>query len=162
LSGKAAKAASFYIADYITKMDPKTYETLSLLSRVVSNMPQADDCSASAKAKILLHKCLSQFTRQQQIQSQQGARYIWDKKDSMFSHLTKPMMSSLLLSYVKDLYLPKTAHLVTDDDSEDEEHEPISLRISINCDGSLMTTNQFHDYYFRAPSLQSMNYFDFA
>ncbi|KAL1685484.1 hypothetical protein GGG16DRAFT_66210, partial [Schizophyllum commune] len=31
LSGKAAKAASFYITDYITKMDLKTYEMLSLI-----------------------------------------------------------------------------------------------------------------------------------
>ncbi|KAG2112596.1 uncharacterized protein F5147DRAFT_572212, partial [Suillus discolor] len=31
LSGKGAKAAMFYISDYITKMDLKTYEMLSLL-----------------------------------------------------------------------------------------------------------------------------------
>ena len=34
LSGKAAKAAMFYITDYITKMDIKTYEMLSLMSRL--------------------------------------------------------------------------------------------------------------------------------
>ncbi|KAG2143481.1 uncharacterized protein EDB93DRAFT_1042606, partial [Suillus bovinus] len=31
LSGKSAKAVMFYISDYITKMDTKTYEMLSLL-----------------------------------------------------------------------------------------------------------------------------------
>ncbi|KAG2750131.1 hypothetical protein P692DRAFT_201651083, partial [Suillus brevipes Sb2] len=31
LSGKGAKAAMFYVSDYITKMDVKTYEMLSLL-----------------------------------------------------------------------------------------------------------------------------------
>ncbi|KAG1780883.1 hypothetical protein EV702DRAFT_950844, partial [Suillus placidus] len=31
LSGKGAKGAMFYISDYITKMDVKTYEVLSLL-----------------------------------------------------------------------------------------------------------------------------------
>ncbi|KAI5987250.1 hypothetical protein EDD15DRAFT_2119030, partial [Pisolithus albus] len=31
LSGKSAKAAMFYISDYITKMGAKTYEMLSLL-----------------------------------------------------------------------------------------------------------------------------------
>ncbi|KAF6745862.1 hypothetical protein DFP72DRAFT_823701, partial [Ephemerocybe angulata] len=31
LSGKSAKAAMFYITDYITKMDVKTYEMLSLM-----------------------------------------------------------------------------------------------------------------------------------
>jgi len=68
LSGKAAKAASFYITDYITKMGPTTYQ---MLSKAVSNMPQTDDCSTAAKAKILLYKCLSQFTHQQQVHAQQ-------------------------------------------------------------------------------------------
>ncbi|KAG1808406.1 uncharacterized protein BJ212DRAFT_1236425, partial [Suillus subaureus] len=31
LSGKGTKAAMFYISNYITKMDSKTYEMLSLL-----------------------------------------------------------------------------------------------------------------------------------
>ncbi|KDQ05500.1 hypothetical protein BOTBODRAFT_92493, partial [Botryobasidium botryosum FD-172 SS1] len=35
LSGKAAKAAMFYITDYITKMDLTTYEMISLLSKAV-------------------------------------------------------------------------------------------------------------------------------
>jgi len=107
LSGKAAKAASFYITDYITKMGPKTYETLSLLSKAVSNMPPSDDCSAAAKAKILLHKCLSQFTRQQKIHGQQAARYIRGKGDGMSSHQTKPMMSAILISNVKSIYSPE-------------------------------------------------------
>ena len=55
LSGKAAKASSFYITDYITKMGPKTYEMLSLLSKAASNMPELKDHSATANAKILLY-----------------------------------------------------------------------------------------------------------
>ncbi|KIK38547.1 hypothetical protein CY34DRAFT_38545, partial [Suillus luteus UH-Slu-Lm8-n1] len=35
LSGKSVKATMFYISDYITKMDMKTYEVLSLLSHAV-------------------------------------------------------------------------------------------------------------------------------
>jgi hypothetical protein len=70
LQGKAAKA--FYITDYLTKMGPKTYEMLSLLSKAVCNMPSMDDTEPVAKAKILLYKCLSQFTRQQQIHGQQA------------------------------------------------------------------------------------------
>ena len=162
LSGKAAKAASFYITDYITKMGPKTYEMLSLLSKAVSNMPPIDDCSASAKAKILLHKCLSQFTRQQQIHGQQAARYIRGKGDGMSSHNTRPMMSSILVSNVKSIYVPQNSLYGSDNESEDEECEPISLRIAIDNEGRLMTSNQFHDYYYRALSLQSMNFFDFA
>ena len=50
LSGKAAKAAMFYITDYITKMDVKTYEMLSLLSRVVSAVSSPSDSPAKDKA----------------------------------------------------------------------------------------------------------------
>ncbi|KIK31882.1 hypothetical protein CY34DRAFT_102574, partial [Suillus luteus UH-Slu-Lm8-n1] len=35
LSGRAAKAAMFYITDYITKTEIKTHEMLSLMSRAV-------------------------------------------------------------------------------------------------------------------------------
>ena len=38
LSGKAAKAAMCFITDYITKMDIKTYQMLSLLSRAVASV----------------------------------------------------------------------------------------------------------------------------
>ncbi|KAG2336717.1 hypothetical protein BDR05DRAFT_896356, partial [Suillus weaverae] len=72
LSGKSAKAAMFYISDYITKMDTKTYEMLFLLSHAVARVPMNQPIdSPSARAKAALHKCLSQFTRQQQIHRQQ-------------------------------------------------------------------------------------------
>jgi hypothetical protein len=148
LSGRAAKAASFYITDYITKMGPTTYQMLSLLSKAVSNMPQTDDCSNASKAKILLHKCLSQFTCQQQIHPQQAAHYIRGRGDAMSSHFTKPMMSAILRSHVKSLYSAQTSAQDTNNESDDEEHEPIFLKIAINNEGNLMTTNQFHDYYY--------------
>ena len=148
LSGKAAKASSFYITDYITKMGPKTYEMLSLLSKAVSNMPSTDDCSGATKAKILLHKCLSQFTHQQQIHGQQAVRYICGKQDGMSSHPTKPMMSAILVSHVKSLYLPPKNQVIMNDDSEDEDYEPMHLHVAVDHDGNLMTTNQFHDYYY--------------
>ncbi|KAF9650758.1 hypothetical protein BDM02DRAFT_3092423 [Thelephora ganbajun] len=66
LSGKAAKAAMFYITDYITKGDLKTHEMLSLLSRAVANLSDSPNENESplVRSKRLLHKCLSQFTRQ--------------------------------------------------------------------------------------------------
>ncbi|KAI6042233.1 hypothetical protein EDC04DRAFT_2511987, partial [Pisolithus marmoratus] len=74
LSGKSAKAAMFYISDYITKMGVKMYEMLSLLLHAVSQLP-SESTSTSQSAKTLLHKCLSQFNRQQQIHAQQAACY---------------------------------------------------------------------------------------
>lgn len=67
LSGKSAKAAMFYIMDYITKMDFNTYQILSLLSKAVAQLPNNSENTPLEGACKLLHKCLSQFTQQQQI-----------------------------------------------------------------------------------------------
>lgn len=160
-SGKAAKAAMFYITDYITKMDLKTYEMLSLMSCAISSMPEQATSSPAYQAKMLLHKCLAQFTRQQQIHSQQAARYLRTEGDGMASHRTKPMMSAILVSNVKAIYGGVGLN-VNEDDADNEDSEEISLRVTVDHDGNLMATNQFHDYYYRADSLQAMNFFDFS
>lgn len=67
LSGKSAKAAMFYISDYITKMGVKTYEMLS--ARLPDDVE--DRSTVVQSVKMLLHKCLSQFSKQQQIHAQQ-------------------------------------------------------------------------------------------
>jgi hypothetical protein len=105
LSGRGAKAAMFYISDYITKMDVKTYEVLSLLSRAVARIPPTEPGVALASsAKDLLHKCLSQFNGQQQVHAQQAVRYIQGHGDGISSHETSPMLSSLLICYLKERY----------------------------------------------------------
>jgi hypothetical protein len=141
-------------------MDLKTYQMLSLLSKVVSNMPQNDEGSQTAKANTLLHKCLAQFTGQQQIHAQQSGCYICGYGDSMSSHPTRPMRSSLLISHVKNLYSPNK--IIDEADNEDEDIEPVSLQIILDHKGNLLTTNQFHDYYYRAPTLHNMNFFKFS
>lgn len=101
LSGKSAKAAMFYITDYITKMDLKTYQILSLMSeavlRVSSETPSDDPVQRS---KHLLHRCLSQFSRCRQIHAQQAVRYLRGHDDTVTSHETVPMLSNALLSVV--------------------------------------------------------------
>ena len=155
LSGKAAKAAMFYITDYITKMDTKTYEMLSLLSCAVSQMPDVSKpCTAIDKSKILLHKCLSQFSRQQQIHGQQAARYLRGKGDSMPSHGTCPMMSGLMMAYVRQQYLQNTS----DEEDDDADIEQPSIHITIDKNGRLIEANQIHDYVFRADTLKDMNF----
>ena len=74
LSGKAAKAAMFYITDYITKMDTKTHEMLLLMSKAMAQNPRQNEGSDQENTKTLLHKCLSQIS-QQQIHGQQAVHY---------------------------------------------------------------------------------------
>ena len=85
-------------------MDFKTYEMLSLLSRAVASMSPESESQPRQRARVLLHKCLAQFSRQQQIHAQQAARYLHGHKDSMSSHDTEPMMSGLLLEFLRHQY----------------------------------------------------------
>ncbi|KAJ7049595.1 hypothetical protein C8F01DRAFT_919932, partial [Mycena amicta] len=86
------------ISNYITKFDEKTYHVLSLLSQAVLANSEANQnpSSAIASAKSLLHKCLSQLTRQQQIHAQQATWYLLGHDDSFASHKTVPLVSSSL------------------------------------------------------------------
>lgn len=105
LSGKSAKAAIFYITDYITKMSLRTSQMLSLMCRAVMATPRKEDENDKDHAKTLLHKCLAQFGRKQQIHGQQAARYIRRKGDAISSHKTIPVMSNLAFSHIRRIYL---------------------------------------------------------
>lgn len=167
LSGKAAKAAMFYISDYITKMDTKTYEMLSLLSRAVARVPTDSVCPKSPvdNARILLHKCLSQFSHQQQIHAQQAAHYIRGFGDGIPSHKTVPMMSSLLLSYIKKSM--KTAHSSgnnseSDSDDSDDETEHPRVRLTVTEHSEIVQADQVHHYIYRADTLSHLCFYDFV
>ncbi|KAF8230248.1 hypothetical protein L208DRAFT_1282824, partial [Tricholoma matsutake] len=73
---------------YITENDLQTYEILSLLSKAVLHATESNHSNMSTKeqAKNLLHKCLSQFGKQQQIHAQQAACYIQGHADGIGSH----------------------------------------------------------------------------
>jgi hypothetical protein len=157
LSGKAAKAAMYYITDYITKMDVKTYEMLSLLSRAVASMPSPSESPPRQHARLLLHRCLAQFSRQQQIHAQQGARYLRGKGDSMSSHDSTPMMSALLLDFLRTYY-----QIDADVETDDSMFEQTRLKIQTDNNGNLICRNQVLDYWYRADSLSHMNFYEFA
>lgn len=164
LSGKSAKSAMFYITDYITKMDVKTYhQMLSLMSKVVAQMPSCiEKLSVRDKAKTLLHKCLSQFTKQQQIHAQQAVRYIQGYGDGLSSHVTVPLLSSILLSYIKRIYKTNNVNDISNESEDTEDNEPTYVRIQLNNNGDLVDCNQVHDYLYRSNELQHLNFYDFA
>lgn len=168
LSGKAAKAAMFYITDYITKMDSKTYETLSLLSKAVlqtSDMDNSKDKSPIENARTLLHKCLSQFSRQQQIHAQQAARYIRGYMDTISSHKTIPMLSGMLITHITKM--AKHEDLLEPDGNEvelnnDGDSEPTSIKVVVDDSGQLLERNQINDYIYRSFLLQNLSFFEFV
>ena len=107
LSGKSAKAAMFYISDYITKNDEKMWELLSMFSRTVAANP-AQDAGLSEKdsARKLLHQCLATIIREQKIHGQQAARYLRGAGDGMCTHNTVPMYSHAITSHVQKMVSP--------------------------------------------------------
>jgi len=150
LSGKAAKAAMFYITDYITKTDVKTHEMLLLMSKAIANTSKDTNNSDVYSANLPLHKCLSQFSHQQQIHGQQAVHYLHGKDDTMMPHQTIPMLSSVLSSHVHVTY--NTQKLTYGIDTEEDEDEPPELgniKITLDKMGRLVENNQVLDYWYR-------------
>ena len=161
LSGKAAKAAMCYITEYITKMELKTYEILSLLSRAVASIPAQPELPLRQKGRLLLHKCLAQFTRQQQIHAQQAARYLRGNDDTISSHQTIAMVSGLLLDFLKVEYNICLLEN-SDDECEIDNIEGTFLKIQTDHAGNLISHNQLTNYWYRDRALQNMNFYDFC
>ena len=99
-------------------MELRTYQFLSLLSRAVLCAKEISTSDSTESAKNLLNKCLSQFIKQQQVHAQQAARYIRGLNDTIKSHPTAPMLSSLLLQFV--------SHTFTDETIDHNIHESIN------------------------------------
>jgi len=69
----------------------------------MSQNPTQNENTDQVNTKNLLHKCLSQFSCQQQIHGQQAVHYLQgndDNDDTIMFHPTIPMFSSLLLSHI--------------------------------------------------------------
>lgn len=143
LSGKATKAAMFYISDYITKMPLSTEELLTLLLKaVVSNTSTNNEHTPVKRAKHLLHRCLTHFGRDTQIHAQQAARLLRGLGDTMSSHKTVPMPSANLLFFVRNTYTNAVSTL----GSILEDDVPVHLNFDRN--GRLRECNQVHDYFY--------------
>ena len=176
LSGKTAKAAMFYISDYITKNDEKMSQVLSMLSSAVAAAPSAcSEKTTTQQARVLLHKCLAARIRAQNIHAQQAARYLRGKGDNMSSHTTLNMMSSAIVSYLTQT-LPDTANLPADGDcaSEDDETGPekpfpgdnefedAEIKIRVDKRGVLYECSQVDDYIYQDDQLAHVSFYDFV
>lgn len=163
LSGKAAKAAMYYITDYITKGELKTHHLLSLLAKGVINAQHSytDQQTSLERSKTLLHKCLSQFSQQRQIHGQQAARYLRGLGDSIQSHETVPMLTSALLSFVNKTYFSNVLRSASEFE-DGSPNEPQKLRLMMGDDGQLQRSNQIDHYYYRDLMLKNITFYDFV
>ena len=183
LSGKSAKAAMFYISDYITKNDEKMHQVLTMFSRAVAAAPPVgSELDERSRARKIMHKCLASLVREQKIHAQQAVRYLRGNDDSMKSHFTVPMLSRAAVGYVRKIGMagkvtdPLTSEehpTPTDGTSEQaapqgnpfEGDELEDDEIRINGDGddvSEYLCNQIMDYIYRDAALCDVNFYDFV
>lgn len=179
LSGRAARAAIFYITNYITKSDLQLHQMLSLLRSAVLDVERSAKYDGKAltpkdRAKKLMQRCLAQFTRQQQVHSQQAVRYIRNQGDSISSHPVVPMLSSFLMAHVKkNLALPDPVESPiphVEDDSEDHtpdtdipECEEPALPLVRDNDGLVrLQVSQVEDYIHRDSFLDEWSFYEFV
>jgi hypothetical protein len=175
LSGKSAKAAMFYISDYITKNDEKMWQLLSMFScSIAANPKTSPNASDKDNAHRLLHQCLASVIREQKIHGQQAARYLRGAGDGMYTHETVPMLSHAITLYVHKMLIPandspSSVHLspvdghVLGDDDEDAEAEPVAFgfeedvghsddedqHVPLTRDGTpIFHSDQVHDYVY--------------
>ena len=172
LSGKAAKGAMFYITDYITKMDKKTDEVLSLMVRAAVDCENDTDeeLSVLTKSKRMLRRCLHQFTKQTQVHAQMAARLMRGHGDCFPSHETVPMLSTSLMAYVRQRHSISFAadHSIgehtsaTSPEHDEADVEKERIRIERDDDGTLMFQSPVTDYIFRSEELSDICFYNFT
>ena len=73
------------------------------------------------------------------------------------------MMSSLLLSFLRSISSSYTTQSAIDQDENNEnDMEPLSIKIVSDNTGKLVDTHQIHHYYYCADTLSHMSFFDFC
>jgi len=157
LSGKAAQAAMYYITNYITKMDLNTHQILNMMSKAVMTLDKYQPKDQPPTVRQLMHRCLAQFTRNQQLSGQRAVRYIRGRDDSYMSHDSVPMMSAMLMASV--------SHLVLDTALEHQLNynlEEMNVRLQTDRNGTLQFSDQVEDYLYRAADLETINFYDYV
>ncbi|KAF5333957.1 hypothetical protein D9758_017594 [Tetrapyrgos nigripes] len=166
LSGKAAKAAMFYITDYITKNPLSTGDILSLMSKAMAsleNLHKKDpEAFLLADTKRILQKCISQLTSQQRIHAQQAAQYLRGLDDTLPSHATTPLQSALLLDFVSNQYANVLPSRQINNDADDVDCLAPRIHVQIDDHGSIKTTNQVLNYWLRDERLSQISFYDFT
>jgi hypothetical protein len=170
LSGKSAKAAMFYISDYITKNDEKMSQVLTMLSSAVAaTPPKGHEKAETEHARTLLHKCLAARIRAQNIHAQQAVRYLRGEDDGMTTHFSVPMMSAAIVCFLaksfadviqlSDDIAEKKTDINGDKEEDNEDDNPLKgavdhyyedaeIRIRVDSNGKLYECNQVDDYLY--------------
>ena len=173
-SGGLAKAALYYITDYISKAQLKAhvaYATLETAMRKMENDAVSDNDMA-VKVKKLLTKCANALIGLQELSAPQVASYVLGLEDHFTSHKFRHLYwTSFEAAFNREC--PESDDLPELDDlnsstSEQELAGGVNsadrayLGIAINEEGELVSCgDQIADYMYRSTELEDVSLWDF-
>jgi len=143
--GGLAKAALYYITDYISKAQLKAHVAFAMLEttmRKMDNYTVADD-DIAAKAKKLLMKCANGLISLQELSAPQVASYILGLEDHFTSHKYQHLFWMSFEAFL-NRECPDSDGLPDLDDlnPSNSEHEPATGATSIDKDLLSVTVNE--------------------
>jgi Helitron helicase-like domain at N-terminus/AAA domain len=169
LSGRSAKAAMFYITNYMTKDDLHSHHMLTMMSQSIAHMTEDPSASPVDRAKSRLHRWLSQLARLQETHAQQAVLHIRGIDDTFKSHETVVLLSYTLLMQVRILYPERMGDVsqvnpsAAADDGDDNEYETTTVPLRRSPNGMIYTdATQVDDYLHRSLDLLGMSFFEFV
>ena len=173
-SGNIVQAIVYYITDYLTKVDLKTYAAYTTLEMAVSKLVQRPDIEDDMACTIrcLLVKCSNVLISKQELSAQQVASHLLDFEDHFTSHLFRPFYWKSFEIYVEkqESSSSETSDIVdiADVDVDLDEAgmlngEPLdAVTISRVVHGHVLCkANLGMDYIYRPIALSSMTLWDF-
>lgn len=80
-------------------------------------------------------------------------------RDSIELHKTRPMLSSVIVSYWRSKLEMTDDNM---DENDDAPTEDPKLRVHISSSGSISDSNQVHNYLYRSDQLDFLNFYDFV
>ena len=173
-SGGLAKAALYYITDYISKAQLKAhvaFATLEIALKKLSAQIDTDD-DITIRARQLLTKCANALTGLQELSAPQVVSYVLGLEDHFTSHKFRHLYWTSFESYLNRACSDSTVPQSNDDGSthdvehsieERNFHEDDYLRVAVNEEGEFVSRgDQLSDYMHRSAELEDVSLWDFV
>ena len=182
-SGCLAKAALYYIMDYISKAQLKTHVAFAALETAMRKMGEPDDTddNVASRAKKLLIKCANALVGLQELSAPQVASYVLELEDHFTSHKFRHLYWPSFESYLNrqlpspECYASSSSNSsITERVSNvQEDYDMIDLtagesnddylHLSVNDEGDLTPKgDQVADYIHRGQKLGDVSLWDFV
>lgn len=182
-SGSLAKAALYYITDYISKAQLKAHVAFAALETAMRKMgePDNNDDDVASRAKKLLIKCANALVGLQELSAPQVASYVLDLEDHFTSHDFRHLYWPSFESYINRQLPSPECYASSSNESpvidtminRQEDYDMVDLtagesnddylRLAVNDKGELSPKgDQVADYVHRGQQLGDVNLWDFV